>query len=78
MTWVENVWYIIFMCKTRIFPVLVFKNFLLQNIVSISDFKLLWLGEGNLIFCCTSSRENYFEWVGRQNDNNPKFQGRYI
>ena len=32
------------------------------------------LGEGNLIFCCTDSRENYFGSVGRQNNNNdPKF-----
>ena len=37
-------------------------------------------GEGNLIFCCTGSRENYFGSVGRQNNNNtnPKFQGRHI
>ena len=35
-----------------------------------------FLGEGNLIFWCTDSRENYFGSVGRQN-NNPKFQGRY-
>ena len=27
----------------------------------------LYLGEGNLIFCCTGSRENYFWSVGRQN-----------
>ena len=36
------------------------------------------LGEGNLIFCCTGSRENYFGLVGRQNNNNLKFQGRHI
>ena len=37
------------------------------------------LGKGNLIFCCTGSRENYFGSVGRQNyNNNPKFQGRHI
>ena len=36
-------------------------------------------GEGNLIFCCKPSWENYFRSVGRQNNNNnPKFQGRYI
>ena len=37
------------------------------------------LGEGNLIFCCTGSRENFVRSVGRQNNNNnAKFQGRYI
>ena len=43
------------------------------------------LGKGNLIFCCTSSRENCIGSVGRQNNNNnnnnnnnPKFQGRHI
>ena len=36
------------------------------------------LGEGNLIFCCKGSWENYFGSVGRQNNNNnhSKFQGR--
>ena len=28
------------------------------------------LGKGNLIFCCTGSRENYFRSFGRQNNNN--------
>ena len=37
------------------------------------------LGEGNLIFCCTDNRENYFGSVGRQNiNNNLTFQGRHI
>lgn len=31
---------------------------------------------GNRIFCCTSSRENYFEWVSRQNSNYHTFQER--
>ena len=32
------------------------------------------LGEGNLNFCCTDSRENFFRSVGGQNNNNnPKF-----
>ena len=35
------------------------------------------LGEGNLIFDCTGSRDNYFESAGRQNDN-PKFQCQHI
>ena len=44
---------------------------------------ILWLKLikeiGNLIFCCMGSRENYFGSVSWQNnDNNPKFQGRYI
>ena len=38
--------------------------------------KLISLDEGNLIFCCTGSPENYFGSVGRQNNNNnPTFQG---
>ena len=33
------------------------------------------IGLGNLIFCCTDSRQNYFGLVGWQNNNNnPKFQ----
>ena len=32
--------------------------------------KFYFLGEGNLICCCTGSRGNYIGWVGRQNDNN--------
>ena len=36
-----------------------------------------WFGEGNLIFCCAGSRENYIGLVGRQN-NNPKFQRYYF
>ena len=36
-------------------------------------------GEGNLIFCCMGSRENYFGSVGRQsNNNNPQFKVRHI
>ena len=34
------------------------------------------LGTGNLIFCCTSSQDNYSGWaVGQNNNNNnnPKF-----
>ena len=41
------------------------------------NFKTL-LGEGNLIFCCTGSRENYFGLVCWKNNNNPKFQRRHI
>ena len=40
--------------------------------------KVICLGEGNLIFCCTGSQENYSELIGRQNNNNPEFQGRHI
>ena len=40
--------------------------------------KFICLGEGNLIFCCTGSQENYFELIGGQNNNNPEFQGRHI
>ena len=37
------------------------------------------LGLGNLIFCCTDSRQNYFGLVGWQNNNNnPKFQDYHI
>ena len=38
------------------------------------------LGEGNLIFCCMGSGENYFESVSLQNcnNNNPEFQGWHI
>ena len=41
------------------------------------------LGEGNLIFYCTGSQENYIGLIGPQNNNdnnnnNPKFQGRHI
>ena len=32
---------------------------------------ILHLGEGNLIFCCTSSWENYIGSVGQPNNNNP-------
>ena len=36
------------------------------------------VGEGNLIFCCTGSRDSYFGLVDRQNiDNNLNFQGRH-
>ena len=35
--------------------------------------KKFWLGEANLIFCCTGFRQNYFGSVGRQNNNNAKF-----
>ena len=53
---------------------------------AMEDFFLfLPLGEGNLIFCCTGSRENFFKSVGRQNNNNnnnnnnnAKFQDRHI
>ena len=34
---------------------------------------------GNLIFCCTGSRENFFGLVGRQNNNNnPQREGWHI
>ena len=36
--------------------------------------EILGLGKGNLIFCCTGSRENYFGSVGQQNNNNLKFE----
>ena len=38
------------------------------------------LGEGNLIFCCTGSQENFLRSVGRQNNKkkNAKPQGRHI
>ena len=39
----------------------------------------LRLGEGNLIFCGTGSRENYLGFVGQQNNNNnPQFKGWHI
>ena len=36
------------------------------------------LGEGNLIFCCTGSQENFFGLVSQQNNDNPKFQVQHI
>ena len=38
------------------------------------------LGEDNLILCCTGNLKNFFRLVDRQNNdnNNAKFQGRYI
>ena len=37
------------------------------------------LGEGNLIFCCTGSWENYFRSASQQNsNNNPQFKGQQI
>ena len=49
----------------------------LQNLRS--ENRQIIKGEGNLIFCCTGSRENYIGLVGRQsNNNNPQFQGRRI
>ena len=35
--------------------------------------------EGNSIFCCVGSRENYFGSVGQQdNNNNPTFLDRHM
>ena len=37
------------------------------------------LGEGNLIFCCTDSQENYFGSFSQQNNNNnSKFKVEHI
>ena len=47
--------------------------------VAFKDLEVGALAEGNLIFCCTGSLENYFRSVGRQNSNkNPQFKGRQI
>ena len=48
---------------------------LAEKIITKERTKLI--GKGNLIFCCTGSRENYFGSVSQQN-NNPKFQGRHV
>ena len=49
-----------------------------RSAVDWEDLKPYWKsGEGNLIFCCTDSQENYFGSVGRQN-NDHKFPGRHF
>ena len=35
---------------------------------------ILGLDKGNLIFCFKGSRENCFEWIGRQGNNNLSFR----
>ena len=68
-----------FPLKVRFFSELpkswVFSSLIASYLLKVTKF----LGEGNFIFCCTGSWENYFGLVGWQNnENNAKFQGRCI
>ena len=60
-------------CFTQIFVGLNWQYHILQ--ISVLVYFMV-LGEGNLIFCYTRSRDNCTGSFGQQNNNNnPKFQG---
>ena len=53
---------------------LVWQIFLDKGFISVIN-KDFPLGEGNLIFCCMSSRGNYFGLLSwENNNNNPSFR----
>ena len=65
-------------CKLSVNDFLVQKTFHVFINISTYTADIGKLDEGNFIFCCMGSQENYFGSVGRENDNNPKYQGWLI